>query len=118
MNNTAKICAWIASAIFAGVLFSWGCDQNRLRIANDTQNPTPPKDFVPISEKGKKPSARFVPITWGPANLTGVPWSGAFALDTKTGQLCKTYSWEILGRKQDDLLNSLPECLSLYQQYP
>lgn len=39
----------------------------------------------------KQPYQRFVPVPRQPENLQGVPWSGALALDTKTGQLCQTY---------------------------
>jgi hypothetical protein len=42
----------------------------------------------------KQPYQRFVPVPRQPENLQGVPWSGALALDTKTGQLCQTYPHE------------------------
>jgi hypothetical protein len=40
------------------------------------------------------PYQRFIPMPRQPENLGGVPWSGAFALDTKTGQICFTYPGE------------------------
>jgi hypothetical protein len=43
------------------------------------------------AQAAKQPYQRFVPVPRQPENLQGVPWSGALALDTKTGQLCQTY---------------------------
>lgn len=59
---------------------------------------------------------RFVPVHREPSNLTGLPWSGAFALDTKTGQLCWTY--EIVNNTQNDAWPNIPDCENLYHQYP
>ena len=42
----------------------------------------------------------------------GTPWSGAFALDTKTGQLCFTYNTNTKG------WDGLPQCLQLLKDYP
>ncbi|HWW16052.1 MAG TPA: hypothetical protein VN310_15430 [Candidatus Dormibacteraeota bacterium] len=44
----------------------------------------------------KQPYQRFIPVPPQPENLQGVPWSGALALDTKTGQLCQTYPHEFV----------------------
>ena len=59
---------------------------------------------------------RFVPIAnpdvlGGPAREV-IPWHGFFALDTKTGQLCRTTGYALQG------FQGLPECMKLYQQYP
>lgn len=56
---------------------------------------------------------RFVPVPRQPETLTNVPWSGAFALDTKTGQLCLTYRSDVKEPWQ-----SLPECVVLLKTYP
>lgn len=49
-------------------------------------------DFQAKSAQPRKQSyQRFIPVPRQPENLEGVPWSGALALDTKTGQLCQTY---------------------------
>jgi hypothetical protein len=45
------------------------------------------------------------------SDVTGIPWSGAIALDSKTGQLCYTYLVE-------KPWNDLPLCLDLYKQFP
>jgi hypothetical protein len=54
---------------------------------------------------------RFIPVPRQPENVTGVPWSGAFALDTKTGQLCRTYDGEFAEKWQ-----ALPSCLDIFLQ--
>lgn len=73
--------------------------------------PTVPKQpyqrFVPIS----------VPIPKQPTNPTGLPWAGAFALDTKTGQLCYTYRIRENIVFNESLL-TLPACSDLFRQYP
>jgi len=55
---------------------------------------------------------RFIPIHREPQNVTGVPWSGAFALDSKTGQLCETY------HLNNETWAEIPLCLDLYKKYP
>jgi hypothetical protein len=76
-----------------------------------------------IREANKSPYQRFVPIHREPANLpetsmfsskAGIPWSGAFALDTKTGQLCWTYH-EGLENKGDNSWPHIPDCYDLYR---
>ena len=47
-----------------------------------------------------------------PENLNGVPWSGAFALDTKTGQLCRTYDGGT-----DEKWSALASCVDLYKKF-
>jgi len=55
---------------------------------------------------------RFVPVPreGAPANI---PWSGAFALDTMTGQLCWTY--KPITSDNNAQLPTLPDCKALYQ---
>ena len=40
------------------------------------------------------------------------------ALDTQTGQLCKTWQWESTNRKSPDPYENLPTCESLYKNFP
>ena len=51
------------------------------------------------------------------------------AIDSQTGQICRTWDWQVLGKasKPDPLTGNVPErkwgelaptCLSLYQQFP
>jgi hypothetical protein len=59
---------------------------------------------------------RFLPITnpdtfGGPAREV-IPWHGFFALDTKTGQLCRTTAYGLQS------FQGLPECVVLLQKYP
>jgi len=56
---------------------------------------------------------RFVPVPREPANAVGLPWSGFFALDTKTGQLCRTYETP----KSTDW-DGIVLCKQLFDQYP
>jgi len=55
---------------------------------------------------------RFVPMPRQPEDLTGVPGSGAFALDTKTGQLCRTYDGGL-----DEKWSALASCAELYKKF-
>jgi hypothetical protein len=55
---------------------------------------------------------RFIPMPRQPENLTAVPWSGAFALDTKTGQLCRTYDGAV-----DDTWKGITTCVELYRKF-
>jgi hypothetical protein len=51
---------------------------------------------------------------------TGIPMLD-FALDTKTGQLCRTWPWEITDAKpgsRSEGINNIPQCFTLYTQYP
>jgi hypothetical protein len=79
-----------------------GCPTNK-----PPQSPTPWRPASP-------PYQRFVPIT-------SVPASGFsdFALDTKTGQLCRTWKGQTLPKNERmEPLLSLPLCLDLYAEYP
>ena len=59
---------------------------------------------------------RFVPIPQGTVATEGVPWDGFFALDTKTGTLCTTVSYNILPKgSADDLAHSLLSCSNILQ---
>jgi hypothetical protein len=43
--------------------------------------------------------------------IQGVPWHGYFALDTKTGELCRTVSYDIVPKgSADDLAHSVLRC--------
>ena len=52
-----------------------------------------------------QPYQRFVPVATSDRD---------FALDTKTGKLCKTWGWSIA----DSALSSLAECAELRDQWP
>src|SRR5205085_1715427 len=58
---------------------------------------------------------RFIPIPREGAPV-GMPWSGAFALDTKTGQLCWTYKG--MTNNSNTQWPNLPDCASLYHGNP
>ena len=64
-----------------------------------TLTQTPPPPVLP------QPYQRFVPVATSDRD---------FALDTKTGKLCKTWSWSIA----DSALSGLPECAELRDQWP
>gem|GEM_PF-5831325 len=51
---------------------------------------------------------RFVPIPRSSEILGGVPWSGSVALDTMTGQMCRTYDMKLKNWE------SIPLCIDLY----
>jgi hypothetical protein len=57
---------------------------------------------------------RFVSIPAETVMTQGVPWHGFFALDTKTGVLCTTVSYNILPKgSADDLAHSLLSCSNI-----
>jgi hypothetical protein len=77
----------------------------------------PQQQDKPAATPSRVPYQRFMPIA--PLPYESALWHGAFALDTKTGQLCKTISWQITGTT--DLvqsLNQIKTCLELYTKYP
>jgi hypothetical protein len=85
-------------AILAAVIL-WqqsGCDQ------------PPVQQPVKVPEPDKRHYQRFIPIP-REANVVGVPWSGGVALDTMTGQLCRTYDMAIKG------WDTIPLCYYLYE---
>jgi hypothetical protein len=55
---------------------------------------------------------RFLPVSPPAQFVQGVPWHGFFALDTQTGQLCRTTILE-LGK---EYMASVPTCYSLYAE--
>ena len=63
----------------------------------------------------KLPRQRFIPVPREGAPAA-MPWSGAFALDTKTGQLCWTYSG--MENSSNTQLPKLPDCVNLYRSDP
>jgi len=75
-----------------------GCDQS-----------TP----APASKNVATPSRRFVPVPAPQSGMVGVPWTGYFALDTKTGQLCLTSDKHVPPNFED-----LPTCLVLTMTTP
>lgn len=50
---------------------------------------------------------RFVPIPADVSPTQGVPWHGYFALDTKTGTLCKTLTFT---KEMPEWTNGVPVC--------
>jgi len=58
---------------------------------------------------------RFIPVPREGA-ATGMPWPGALALDTKTGQLCWTYKG--ITSNSNPQSPNLPDCASLYHGDP
>jgi hypothetical protein len=66
-----------------------------------------PPVTVPIPEP-TPPSHRFEPVS-------GVGSAGV-ALDTVTGQWCRTWDWQYKAKPDADSLNTLPTCLSVFEQ--
>lgn len=62
------------------------------------------------AEPIKNPAQRFVPVN---ADRADMLWSGFFALDTETGQLCRTIAEFQFDSK--NAFNRLPSCVSLSQ---
>jgi hypothetical protein len=92
---------------------SWlcGCDQSQ----------PPPHVLAPAVASVPKQVdyQRFIPVPRQPESLRGVPWSGALALDTMTGQLCRTYDEEVsLEDGPKAFWATLPLCRSLWANNP
>jgi hypothetical protein len=91
-----------------------GCDEPNLN-----QTPNKPEKTVAVKKDDAVPVHRFV-ITRSDYNV---------AFDTQTGQLCRTWGWEPLGKSpkpdpetggapQRQVGEFTPTCLLVYQQYP
>jgi hypothetical protein len=78
------------------LVFIVGCDQ--------------PLNNLP---KNHTPYQRFVPVSRPPEKMVGVPWTGFFALDTKTGLLCLTTDNHVPPDYQD-----LPTCTKVMTDWP
>jgi hypothetical protein len=59
------------------------------------------------AEPVKLPVQRFVPVN---ADRAAMLWSGFFALDTETGQLCRTFAEFEFDK---NAFSQLPSCVSL-----
>jgi hypothetical protein len=90
----------IAAFLVASLLLQQanGCDQTTKVV---TPSPAPALDPIP-------PAHRFENVSV--LGATGV------ALDTVTGQWCRTWDWYYKAKPDSDSLNTLPTCLSLFQQ--
>jgi len=82
-------------------------------LLNSCEQKVPPPTVSTTSATHPVPYQRFVPSSRLPENVTGVPWSGAFALDTKTGKLCLTYEGDF-----GETWNGLPKCIDLLKAFP
>ena len=92
---------WILALSCVAVLT--GCDSSQPQPQS-----TPPP--------AKPHYQRFVPIPAGGFFIQGVPWHGFFALDTKTGTLCKTMKQDFSGSGQ--WANDVPSCSQVLAANP
>ena len=91
---------------FSLVLGIGGCDELSQK-SNQAQEVKKPESLEPVAQNG-----RFAPITpynEGRMPQVGIPWHGFFALDTKTGALCRTLDRQF----PQDWANTLPLCMEL-----
>lgn len=58
---------------------------------------------------------RFVPIPVNGFFMQGIPWHGYFALDTKTGTLCKTVTFP---KDMPAWTNDVPSCSEIFLRDP
>ena len=92
---------------FLLLLVIGGCDEFTQR-SNPPQEAKKTQSLELVAQTG-----RFVPITpynEGRMPVVGVPWHGFFALDTKTGTLCRTVARDF---PQTAWVNALPLCVDL-----
>lgn len=69
-----------------------------------------PSTAAPAAKTHHAPLHRFEHLSL--AGQAGV------ALDSVTGQWCKTWEWTYRSDKMNGSLDTLPTCLSLYNTYP
>ena len=82
-----------------------------LQQPSGCNDPKPDKSAeAPKPALAKPPTHRF-------ENVTNPPSPG-LALDTTTGQYCRTWPWVYANKPNANDLNTLPTCLSLYDQTP
>lgn len=87
-----------AFALFVLILQANGCDQ--------TATPPPPV----AKESHLPPLHRFENVS--------SPSSPGIALDTVTGQYCKTWDWTYKAPSLNGGLDTVPTCLSIFQATP
>jgi hypothetical protein len=93
---------------FSLILCMSGCEELSQK-SNQPQEIKKPESSAPIAQSG-----RFVPIApynEGRMPVVGIPWHGFFALDTRTGSLCRTMNKEF---PQSEWVNRLPLCIDLF----
>jgi hypothetical protein len=86
------------------VLAFMGCDLKPRHSQEASTQTTPCQRFAPIN----------VPIPREPSNPNGMPWVGALALDTETGQVCYTY--KVVNHTENAMFPNAPDCYDLYLQ--
>jgi hypothetical protein len=91
-----RAAGFIATLLIAFQQFS-GCDAT-------------PKSAVPEKEVRLPPAHRFVNVT--------SPNSPGIALDTVTGQYCKTWDWSYKVATMNGGLDTVPTCLAIFRSTP
>jgi hypothetical protein len=81
-------------------------------LALVVQHPTGCNQPDVPTAKNNPPYQRFVPVS-AQAGMMGVPWTGYFALDTKTGQLCLTSD-----KHEPENIGDLPTCVVVTMTNP
>ncbi len=89
------------SLLFLALLQSNGCKDS-------TKAPSPTAD--PAKERISLPLHRFENVS--------SPSSPGIALDTVTGQYCKTWEWTYKAAAMNGGLDTVPTCLSVFRDYP
>ena len=82
--------------------------------ARPIQDPSPTVSPTVVSRMDKP--QRFLPVNPSSYIIENIPWHGFFALDTETGQLCRTTTFQFTKGGTD--FNSLPTCFSLSRDDP
>jgi len=72
--------------------------------------PSFPQKAQPVSTSAGY--QRFLPIRPESPPIQGIPPSNHFALDTETGQLCKSFPWNF----QSNPFNQIPVCRDLIER--
>jgi hypothetical protein len=118
-----KMQTHIAVAITA--LSFVACGTKAPKVADTSQDKTATSQEGASKQNTAVPVQRFLPLPETPgagAFLWGVP-RAFLALDTLTGELCKTWDWKgetIFDKPSDDqqIMGYMPECFGLYREFP
>ena len=94
----------VGIAVLAIAITLAGCDSTR------PQSTTPP---------AKPQYQRFVSIATDGFFIEGIPWHGYFALDTKTGTLCRTIKFKVFPKGSPiEWANDVPSCNDILAANP
>ena len=110
--RTLITCVLMIGILWAGLYFYEQYEVERNKAVASERDIVALRKTVEELTAKSKPIQRFIPVS-------GQAITPNFALDTKTGQVCKTWEWvyKDAAKAHDSDLQESPTCLSLYSNY-